>query len=441
MAILRLENPRKAYSWGSTHSLQELLGETPDGTPLAEVWMGAHPSSSSRTEDGHALAELSEAGRIGYLLKLLSADRGLSIQAHPSIEQAVAGYEDEERRGVPLDAPNRVYRDRNHKPELIVALEPFWAMSGFRTLSQSCDALGSLHLLHDTKVDSLSELLSAVLALPRERVAEVAGSEPIAAAPVPSKRPEGPIDDTLRLAWVGELYRQFGPDPGVFAPLFLNLIYLEPGEGLYQPSGVLHAYLRGTGVEVMANSDNVLRAGLTDKHVEPDALQRVVAFTDEPPALVTPRVVEPGDPGRQAEPGDSGPHLEPLCPARAPSCLQVYDTPAAEFRLYHLDLSGEECEVLSPGLPLIALCISGDVVVDEVELGGMPYTGAIDDRRRSPTGAGIRSGGTGAVHAPPATGSLSLSRGASALITSDVRSFRVRGGGRLFVAAPGRSSL
>ncbi len=431
MAILRLENPRKAYSWGSTRSLQELLGETPDGTPLAEVWMGAHPSSSSRTEDGYVLADLSEGGRIEYLLKLLSADRGLSIQAHPSIEQAVAGYEDEERRGVPLDAPNRVYRDRNHKPELLVALEPFWAMSGFRKLSEARNLLNALHLLDDSPVSSLSQLLSVVLALPPERVDAAAGSEPVTAAPKPWRRPEGPIDDTLRLGWVGELYRQFGADPGVFAPLFLNLVYLEPGEGLYQPSGVLHAYLRGTGVEIMANSDNVLRAGLTDKHVEPDALQRIVAFTDEPPAPVTPRVVEPCNPG---------PEAEPLRPARAPSCLQVYDTPAAEFRLYCIELRDEECELLSLGLPLIALCISGDVAIDEVELGGTPFTGEVDGRRRFRTGAEVSNGATEAVHAPRATGSRNVSRGASALITSDVRSFRVRGSGRLCVAAPGRIS-
>jgi len=125
-----------------------------------------------------------------------------------------------------------------------------------------------------------------------------------------------------------------------------------------------------------------------------------VAFTDEPPALIRERTVEPSD---------SDTHTEPLRPAHSASCLEVYDAPAAEFRLYHLELRGEECEVLSAGLPLIAVCISGDVTIDEV------YT-------------------------PPATGSRSLARGASALITSDVRSFRVRGRGRLFVAAPGRVS-
>lgn len=433
MAILRLENPRKAYAWGSTHALQQLLGEDPDGTPLAELWMGAHPISSSRTEDGRLLSGIPGADRIEYLLKLLSAGRSLSIQAHPSIEQAVAGYEEEERRGVPLDSPNRIYRDRNHKPELIVALEPFWAMSGFRTLSESRDLLRALRLLDGSPVASLSHLLAAVLALPAERVSAVAGSEPVTLAPKPPKRPGGRVDDTLRLSWVGELYRQYGPDPGVFAPLFLNLVYLEPGAGLYQPSGVLHAYLRGTGVEIMANSDNVLRAGLTDKHVDAAALQEIVSFTDEPPAVVEARTVAPST-------GDTA--AEPLRPARGSKCLRVYDTPAGEFRLYHLELRGEQCEVLSAGLPLIAVCVSGELAIGELEFAGQTSNSGAGGTGRigKPTDRTVHSpeATDGTAHSPEETGRRNLPSGASALVTSDVRTFRVQGNGRLFVAAPGR---
>ncbi|MFW6387752.1 MAG: mannose-6-phosphate isomerase, class I, partial [bacterium] len=354
MHIMRMTNPRKNYAWGSRVALQRLLGEQPDGTPLAEIWMGAHPSAPSRLENGTTLAELPDSERqyITFILKLLSAEKGLSIQAHPSKEQAERGFAAES--GMAVDAPNRVFRDRNHKPELIVALEPFWAMSGFRPLYEARNALVGVGIPEAAEVSTLQGLLDAVLALDSDRTDEILRAPFFREAPAPRDRLTGHVGDEDRVAWVAELYRQFGGDSGVLAPMFLNLVYLSPGTGLYQPSGVLHAYLRGTGVEVMAESDNVLRAGLTEKHVDVNGLRNVVSFVDDPPAVREPVAANPANEPLQAD--DGGRHA-----------LEVYETPAEEFRLYRLRVEAGSVRVHSAGLPAIAVCVGGSVSVREGE--------------------------------------------------------------------------
>ncbi|KUH37423.1 MULTISPECIES: mannose-6-phosphate isomerase, class I [Streptomyces] len=324
----RLSNTVRPYAWGSTTAIPELLGTAPTGEPQAEMWMGAHPGAPSRvtrpTPDGDREVPLTaviaadperELGpatvarfgpRLPFLLKLLAAAAPLSLQVHPDPDRARAGHAAEERAGIPLDAPHRNYRDGNHKPELICALTPFEGFCGFRDPVETADFLAALDvdslkpyvdLLHAHPEDAaLREVLTAVLTADPEAMAATV-TETAAAC----ERLGGAHAPYAALA------HHHPRDRGVLAALLLNHVLLQPGEGLYLAAGVPHAYVSGLGVEVMANSDNVLRCGLTPKHVDVPELLRVVRFTA-------------GDPGI-------------LRPEASPSGEEVYDTPVDEFRL------------------------------------------------------------------------------------------------------------
>ncbi len=284
----------------------------------AELWMGSHPRGPSAVvlSDGEAVGldeliarapaeilgeaalDLLPAGTapsVPFLFKILTAEMGLSIQAHPSRRQAADGYERENRAGIALDAPHRNYRDRNHKPELICALGDFWGLRGFRPLDEVVGEMvaWSAHFA-DGRLKELRERIGLLETSPswnrwREVFLEVlrAGSsteergdmvEALARyiASRPNARSGTDRDD--RYWWVGELMRQFPDDPGAAAPLYLNLVHLRRAEAMYLEAGLLHAYLYGAGIEIMANSDNVLRSGCTVKHVDPDELARALTF-------------------------------------------------------------------------------------------------------------------------------------------------------------------
>ena len=517
MNIVRLDNPKKDYAWGSRCSLQTLIGEAPDGQPLAEIWMGAHPASPSRLPDGRPLSEVDvrERGNLSFLFKFLSAEQALSIQAHPSREQAEEGFAREEEAGIPMNARERTFRDRNHKPEIIVALEPFQGMSGFRPLEDALASLMAAGVLSPeaagrdqsaaggnpgagagdesaaggqpgsaatdessagsdpgavdesaaggevSPVRSLSELLAAVISLPRSHVESVVSRPPFSEAGAPPEHCPGPVTEDTRNAWVAELYRQYGADGSVFAPLFLNLVYLEPGEGLFQSPGVLHAYLRGTGVELMAESDNVVRAGLTGKHVDARMLHRIVSFTSEPPRRVLP------------QPADGDAETIRLLEGRPQ--LLVYDTPVADFRLYRVDFqeagdagsaSQAGAEDLEPGraseiagefecgtAPCIIACVSGEVTVagrqteSEEESGGSDRAqdkrepenpgGAPDGYKRRPEDMGAGAPGQDSENDPSP---IHLTPGQSAFVPASVSRFQLSGsGGSAFIATAGRS--
>ncbi|WP_149179927.1 mannose-6-phosphate isomerase, class I [Streptomyces sp. TRM49041] len=324
----RLSNTVRPYAWGSTTAIPELLGTAPTGEPQAEMWMGAHPGAPSRitrtTPEGDREQPLTDViaadpekelgpaavakfgPRLPFLLKILAAGAPLSLQVHPDLAQAKAGYAAEERAGVPLLAPHRNYKDANHKPELICALTPFDGLCGFRDPVETADLLAALDvdslkpyvdLLHAHPEDAaLREVLTAVLTADPDSMAATvtetsAACERLGGAHAP---------------YAG-LAHHFPGDPGIIAALLLNHVRLQPGEALYLGAGVPHAYLSGLGVEVMANSDNVLRCGLTPKHVDVPELLRVVRF-------------EAGEPGV-------------LRPEASPSGEEVYETPVDEFRL------------------------------------------------------------------------------------------------------------
>ncbi|WP_225639084.1 mannose-6-phosphate isomerase, class I [Streptomyces solaniscabiei] len=352
----RLDNTVRPYAWGSTTAIPTLLGTEPTGEPQAEMWMGAHPGAPSRTDRG-TLADVVAADperelgpasvarfgpRLPFLLKLLAAGAPLSLQVHPDLAQAKEGYEDEERRGVPLDAPHRNYKDANHKPELICALTEFDGLCGFRAPTETADLLDGLgvaslkpyvDLLRAHPEDAaLREVLTAILTADPEEM-----SRTVAETAAACERLGGAYAPYAGIA------HHYPGDPGVLAALLLNHVRLQPGEALYLGAGIPHAYLDGLGVEIMANSDNVLRCGLTPKHVDVPELLRIVRF-------------EPGDPGV-------------LRPEASPDGEEVYETPIDEFRLSRYVLpEGAAPHDLTLPAPQILLCTAGSVRAGEHDL-------------------------------------------------------------------------
>ncbi|MGJ5827496.1 mannose-6-phosphate isomerase, class I [Streptomyces ossamyceticus] len=349
----RLDNTIRPYAWGSTTAIPHLLGVAPTGEPQAEMWMGAHPGAPSRTPRGPLTEVIDEAPerelgprtvakfgpRLPFLLKILAAGAPLSLQVHPDLEQAREGYEDEESRGIPIDAGHRNYKDANHKPELICALTEFDGLCGFRDPLRAADLLAALEvdslkpyvdLLHAHPEEAaLREVLTAVLSADPEAMAETVTDAAAACARLGGDH-----------APYADIAHHYPGDPGVIAAMLLNHVRLQPGEALFLGAGIPHAYLDGLGVEIMANSDNVLRCGLTPKHVDVPELLRVVRF-------------EATDPGV-------------LRPEAAPDGEEVYATPIDEFRLsrYVLPEATAPHDLTLP-TPQILLCTAGSVRAGE----------------------------------------------------------------------------
>ncbi|XAS64984.1 mannose-6-phosphate isomerase, class I [Micrococcaceae bacterium Sec5.8] len=326
--MYELENVLRPYAWGSTTAIAGLLGRTASGGPEAELWIGAHPDSPSvalrparavpahagtpdagtpdepgrraldalvAEDPGHHLGSDSVAAfgpRLPFLLKVLAADSPLSLQVHPTLEQAREGYAREEAAGVDRAAVERNYKDPFHKPEMILALTPFEALCGFKPAAQARAAFEVLVAdfeLAGLELPPLVKLLLEDLAHPEEGTAlrsaferlidggsEVAEATSAIAAVLISGAPTAPFQ--AELSTVAALNAQYPGDPGVLISLLLNRISLKPGEAVYLPAGNVHAYLHGLGVEVMASSDNVLRGGLTPKFVDIPELLRTVSF-------------------------------------------------------------------------------------------------------------------------------------------------------------------
>jgi mannose-6-phosphate isomerase len=387
--ILKLENGIQPYAWGSTTMLAEFLGRpNPSQKPQAELWIGAHPVLPSQvaTPEGHGtlgawIGTQPEAilGRVvlarfgaelPFLLKVLAIGAPLSIQCHPSLEQARAGCAGEDAAGLPRNAPERNYRDTNHKPELIAALTPVTALKGFRPVAEIDAGLGLLdhvalvpvrEALRVNGEEGLRGFFSRLMALEPETGAAVAGR----AAEIAKTR-----SSDLTWQWVGRLTARYPRDIGVLGPLYLNLLVLEPGEALYLPAGELHAYLDGLGVEIMANSDNVLRGGLTPKHVDVPELLRVLTFRAEPPAILEPR--------------------------SSPDGVRVYTTPATEFELGLCDVGSATAHTVAADHGLEILLVLA-----------------------------------GAVRLVHEHGALILERGEAAFVPAAASAYRVEGEGRL----------
>lgn len=298
--MIRVDNTPRDYAWGSAHDIAALRGLPESGGPEAELWLGTHPGSPTRIVDAPAgspqtIAELlSQRGEqpLPYLLKLLAAAHPLSIQAHPSPEQARDGYARENAAGIALDAPHRNYRDDAHKPELIVALSPrFEALCGFRPVTATLKQLELVALANDASEGSSVAIRSFMSQL-RDRGDEaiawalqwLLGSGEVADLVAEVSRGGTTLDDEL----LTELAVDYPGDPGIVVAMFLNRVHLHRGQALYLPAGNMHAYVRGFGVELMAASDNVLRGGLTTKHVDVEELLSVVEPTVLPVPLLEP---------------------------------------------------------------------------------------------------------------------------------------------------------
>jgi mannose-6-phosphate isomerase len=359
----------RTYAWGSRTAIAEFTGRpSPTAHPEAELWYGAHPGDPARLETDSGEQSLLEVirsdpeGQLGaatrerfgdalpFLAKVLAADEPLSLQAHPSAEQAAEGFAREERLNIPVSAPTRNYRDRSHKPELIVALGPFEALAGFRPAARSIELMRALAvadldpfiglLSEQSEADGLRALFTTWITAPQPDLDVLV---PAVLDGAVNYLRSGETTFAAEAKTVLELGERYPGDAGVLASLLLNRITLEAGEGIYLPAGNLHAYLQGVGFEVMANSDNVLRGGLTPKHVDVPELLRVLDFTPTDESAIRPEIVGDG--------------IE-----------LVYDTPAPEFAVSVLRLDRDRLghEVDAPARhdgPQILLCTEGGVTV------------------------------------------------------------------------------
>lgn len=301
-----LQNTIQYYPWGSTTAMPDFLEEqNPSGKPWAELWMGAHskaPSLVSCEGQSQSLIELIQKyphdilghniserfhNKLPYLFKVLAAAKPLSIQAHPNLAQARQGFERENAQNIPLDAPNRNYKDDNHKPECICALSKFYALYGFRSISEIVTLMTTVgpvglseeldHLKTNPDSHGLKKFYTTLMTMDTPKQKQIVDQ---------TLQNLSQLSDQDSIMWMKRISEEYPSDIGILSPVLLNLICLEPGQALFLPAGELHAYLEGLGIELMANSDNVLRGGLTAKHIDLPELLKVVNFEPRPVDLL-----------------------------------------------------------------------------------------------------------------------------------------------------------
>jgi mannose-6-phosphate isomerase len=367
--IVLLENKIKEYAWGSKTFIPDLMGiPSPQERPLAEMWLGAHPNASSLALMGNMQIPLNELinrdpeGTLGvsvanrfsnslpFLLKVLAAAKPLSIQAHPNKEQAKEGFARENLKKIPLDSLNRNFKDQNHKPELICALTPLYALKGFRRNrdiidlmdrvgAQACGLKSDLLWMQPEK-GGLKGFFKSLLTMNKKRQNLVI------------EKIIGKVNDMETsepaFQWMKRLHNEYPGDIGVFSPLFLNVVSLKPTEAMYIDSGELHAYLEGSGLEIMANSDNVIRGGLTPKHVDINGLIDMLEFVPHEPQIILPEEIGNNE--------------------------AVYPTGSDEFILSVVSLKGGGSESQSYHGPAqrsaeIILCTEGNARIEDIHKG------------------------------------------------------------------------
>ena len=353
-----LKNIVKEYSWGSYTAIPKLLGKRPlYDKPQAELWMGAHPSGSSliRTKGGwEGLSGLIKkypdeilgkncakkyGGELPFLFKVIAASEPLSIQAHPNRTMAKKGFKRENRLGIPLDSFRRNYKDENHKPECVCALTDFEALCGFRNISETVFLLkkacpGTLkkqinELKNNTNPSGLKSFFISVMTMDNDRKKSVV-SEAFRNAGIFA-------DENPAFKWVSVIAGKYPLDIGAIAPLFLNYVYLEPGQAMFIQTGQLHTYLEGIALELMADSDNVIRGGLTPKHVDVQELLNIVKFKRLKTWIILP----------EKNRNES-----------------IYETPAGEFVLSAINVTNSETYNSPEKRSVeIILCIEGRAVI------------------------------------------------------------------------------
>ncbi|WP_336852747.1 mannose-6-phosphate isomerase, class I [Sinomonas albida] len=372
-----LLNTLRPYAWGSRTAIAELLGREPGGGPEAELWIGAHPDSPSRVAGQHdASSERADAGldeliardpeaalgsssveafgpRLPFLLKVLAAAHPLSLQVHPTLEQARAGFAAEEAAGVDRSAADRNYKDDNHKPEMIFALTPFEALCGFRSPADAAARFEELTaLLAGHEASEVTEQVAELLRGPDEAEALrsafarlIAGGEQVRGAVVAAAAAVADSEtDDAGLRTVAALAAEYPDDPGVLVSLLLNRVSLAAGQALALGAGNVHAYLSGLGIEVMASSDNVLRGGLTPKHVDVAELLSTVTFAALPLPLLT--------------------------ATESPLGQELYVPPFAEFQMQRIEVPASEDGTHAEPVPVaqagaaVVFVVSGSLTLD-----------------------------------------------------------------------------
>jgi mannose-6-phosphate isomerase len=403
-----LENPVRDYPWGSAGDIPEFLGVPAGGGPVAELWMGAHPDSPSRVLRGgqpRSLAEViaadpeAELGsrvrdafgpRLPFLLKLISAARPLSLQVHPDRQHARRAYAAQQA----APGADRDYTDDNHKPELVCALrDGFAGLCGFRPLAGTADLLAALAVPGLTGFASRldpADPAGSLRALVTDTLTGPADPALIAAVRAACERAAGvPGRWAAACAAYAVVAAAYPADPGVLVALLLNYVELRAGEAVFVGAGVPHCYLTGFAAELMASSDNVLRAGLTSKRVNVPELLRVLDFRPSEPARLRPVPGGAAAPGGQSDDtsGANGTGRGPL------AALAVYPAPVEDFQLSRLEVSDDAAD-LPGGRPQILLCTAGRARLTdaggrvlELRRGQSAYLPAADQRTLV-TGAG-----------------------------------------------------
>ncbi|MCK1967852.1 mannose-6-phosphate isomerase [Franconibacter sp. IITDAS19] len=350
----KLINSVQNYAWGSKTALTDLYGiANPQNQPMAELWMGAHPKSSSKIQDEagdtRSLRDVIEAdkpallgqhvaerfGELPFLFKVLCADQPLSIQVHPNKQASEEGFARENAAGIPLDAAERNYKDPNHKPELVFALTPFLAMNAFREFTEIVSLLQPVsgahtaiaHFLENPNAERLSELFASLLNMQGE---EKSRALAVLKAAVASQQGE----PWQTITFIEQFYPD---DSGLFSPLLLNVVKLNPGEAMFLFAETPHAYLQGVALEVMANSDNVLRAGLTPKYIDIPELVANVKFVGKPAGELLTQ------------------------PVKQESALD-FPIPVADFAFSLHDLSTHETPLAQQSAAIL-FCVEGEAVL------------------------------------------------------------------------------
>jgi mannose-6-phosphate isomerase len=408
MAIYPLDNTIQKYPWGDKALMPGFMGRSnPDKDPWAELWMGAHPKAPSialcpdgsrlgldRLVESDPMGMLGRnavqcfAGKLPFLFKVLSAGMPLSIQAHPSKLKAQRGFAKEQEAGIPLDAPERNYRDANHKPETVVALTRFSGICGFRPIDEIISniklASGARwhnyagRLAADPGRLELSVLFYNMVSLKEQNKATVLNAARLRGERiVQEEAPGSAIAATF--GWILKLMDEYPGDIGALAPLLLNLFTLEPGQALFLAAGEPHAYLGGLAAEIMANSDNVLRGGLTSKHIDIPELISVLNFDSHPIDIL------------KATPGPDG--------------FSSYPVRCDDFMISRVRPKGRLVVEDRPERPEILLCTDG-----QMEIGLPP------GKKEQPRQAVV------------------LKKGESLFVPASETNYRIEGSGELFRA-------
>jgi mannose-6-phosphate isomerase len=360
--LFKLKGKVQPYAWGGADFIPKLLGTQPTGKPAAEYWLGAHQSAPAEVQDnGHdiALNELiarhpeqtigsqvvGTFGKLPYLLKILDVKDMLSIQVHPSKMAAEQEFAKENEAGIPLNDPKRNYKDDNHKPELLAALSDFWLLHGFKSPGQLVEMLRTVPELYSLipvfEEGGYEGLYGTIMQFPQETVNHIL--QPLLDRIIPLYK-EGQLNKSQEDFWAARAaltYNSSGiVDRGIFSIYLLNLVQLQKGEAIFQDAGILHAYLEGQNVEIMANSDNVLRGGLTPKNIDINELMKHVRFEPVDPWIICGT--------------EEGPE-------------RVYKTPVDDFELSYFQLQAGETSSFKAATADILLLISGQAQLQNGE--------------------------------------------------------------------------